>query len=244
MKSLIINADDFGFSRGVNLGIIEAFQHGVLTSTTLMVNMQEAEHAVELARQNRELGVGVHLTLTAGRPILGGLHTITDEEGNFRKLLYYQGFFDIDLDEVYREWKAQIEKALSFGLNPTHIDSHHHIHTYGNLPEVFVKLAKEYDLPCRKVNHDHPSLWKGVRSNDAFELKVDRLKDLSSILRDYQDAAVIEVMCHPAYVDKCLLEKSSFHYPRVYELSLLTEPSLKSALQQCPDIRLTSYASL
>ncbi|WP_317907037.1 carbohydrate deacetylase, partial [Bacillus subtilis] len=166
----------FGFSRGVNLGIIEAFQHGVLTSTTLMVNMQEAEHAVELARQNRELGVGVHLTLTAGRPILGGLHTITDEEGNFRKLLYYQGFFDIDLDEVYREWKAQIEKALSFGLNPTHIDSHHHIHTYGNLPEVFVKLAKEYDLPCRKVNHDHPSLWKGVRSNDAFELKVDRLK--------------------------------------------------------------------
>ncbi|WP_145838534.1 ChbG/HpnK family deacetylase, partial [Bacillus paralicheniformis] len=78
MKSLIINADDFGFSRGVNLGIIEAFQHGVLTSTTLMVNMQEAEHAVELARQNRELGVGVHLTLTAGRPILGGLHMITD----------------------------------------------------------------------------------------------------------------------------------------------------------------------
>ncbi|MEK3894426.1 ChbG/HpnK family deacetylase [Bacillus sp. FSL W7-1354] len=85
---------------------------------------------------------------------------------------------------------------------------------------------------------------EGCKSNDAFELKVDRLKDLSSILRDYQDAAVIEVMCHPAYVDKCLLEKSSFHYPRVYELSLLTEPSLKSALQQCPDIRLTSYASL
>ena len=88
VKSLIINADDFGFSRGVNLGIIEAFQHGVLTSTTLMVNMQEADHAVELARQNPELGVGIHLTLTAGRPILGGLHTITDEEGNFRKLLY------------------------------------------------------------------------------------------------------------------------------------------------------------
>ncbi|RCK09697.1 ChbG/HpnK family deacetylase [Bacillus licheniformis] len=66
---------------------------------------------------------------------------------NFRKLLYYQGFFDIDLEEVYREWKAQIEKALSCGLNPTHIDSHHHIHTYGNLPEVFVEVAKEYDLP-------------------------------------------------------------------------------------------------
>ncbi|MCY8836793.1 chitin disaccharide deacetylase [Bacillus atrophaeus] len=244
MKSLIINADDFGFSRGVNLGIIDAFQRGVLTSTTLMTNMLEMEHAVLLARGNHELGVGVHLTLTAGRPLLSGLQTVTDEDGNFRKLSYYQGFFDIDLDEVYQEWRAQIEKALSCGLHPTHIDSHHHIHTYGNLPEVFVKLAKEYDLPCRKVNDHHPSLWKNVRSNDAFELKVDRLKDLSSFLDLHEDAEVIEVMCHPAYVDKLLLEKSSFHYPRVYELSLLTDPLLKAAFIQCSDIRLISYAGL
>ncbi|MFO6497185.1 MULTISPECIES: chitin disaccharide deacetylase [Bacillus] len=244
MKALIINADDFGLSRGVNLGIIEAFQRGVLTSTTIMTNMLEMEHAVSLARENPALGVGVHLTLTAGRPLLSDLQTVADEDGNFRKLSYYQGFFDIDLDEVYKEWKAQIEKALTCGLHPTHIDSHHHIHTYGNLSEVFVKLATEYHLPCRKVNDDHPSLWKNVKSNDAFELKVDRLKDLSSFLDLHQEASVIEVMCHPAYVDKRLLEKSSYHYPRVYELSLLTDPSLKTAFIQCSDIRLISYASL
>ena len=115
MKKLIINADDFGYSRAVTYGILDSYKTGILTSTTMMMNTEATEHAAETAKENPELGVGVHLVLTFGKPLLNTHKTIVDEGGNFRKLsIYENGNFEIDLEEVYKEWRAQIEKFLSY----------------------------------------------------------------------------------------------------------------------------------
>lgn len=88
---LIVNADDFGYSKGVNLGIIEAHRAGVVTSTTTMVNMGGFEHAVQLARETPTLGVGIHLVLTCGAPVSHDVPSLTDEHGRFHRGYDYLG---------------------------------------------------------------------------------------------------------------------------------------------------------
>ena len=155
MKHLIFNADDFGYSYGVNYGILESHLRGVLTSTTLMAGMPGFDHAVALAKAHPSLGVGVHLTLTCGRPLLPGHRTLTEPNGDFHPLAFYHSEAQpLDSGEVYREWKAQIDKVIAAGIQPTHLDSHHHVHTFRGLEAVFVRLAREYRLPVRNSRRD------------------------------------------------------------------------------------------
>lgn len=241
MKKLIINADDFGYSRAINYGIIDCFQHGVLSSATFMANMPGAEHAADLAKQNPGLGVGVHLVLTCGEPILKDHQTIVDVHGRFRKLSFYESAFNIELAEVYDEWKAQIERFLSFGIKPTHLDSHHHINTYKGIQDVFCRLAEEYQLPVRN-NMDLPS---HLRHPNRFEYYVEKvLKDEVSIANAFKDADTVEVMCHPGYLDKAVMEGSSYTYPRLDELELLTSNVVKEVLNNCKDVELATFKSL
>ncbi|MDA7026374.1 chitin disaccharide deacetylase [Bacillus sp. CLL-7-23] len=241
MKKLIINADDFGFSRGVNYGIIDAYQLGILTSTTLMTNMPDADHAVRLAGECPGLGVGVHLVLTCGKPLLLGHRTIVDVKGNFRDQAFYKGAFTVDLDEVYREWRAQIEKCLAYGVEPDHLDTHHHIHRYHGITDVFVTLAKEYRLPVR----NHLLETENMKTTDCFcPLLESTLKDSEAITQLFEEYQSIEVMTHPAYLDKKLLSSSSFTYPRVDELEFLTDPNIIHLLTSFEDIELSTFKQL
>ena len=125
---LIVNADDFGLSKGQNYGIVEACRHGVVTSTTAMVNGDAIEHAAELSRALPELGVGMHFVLTLGMPLtpMPGL----TREGQLGKWIWQmaeQG--TLPLDEITRELDCQFNRFVDlFGREPTHIDSHHHVH--------------------------------------------------------------------------------------------------------------------
>ena len=130
MKKVIINADDFGYSRGINYGIIDSHRLGILTSTTIMAGMPGFDHAVHLAKENPKLGIGVHLTLTCGYPLLKDYQTIVDENGKFKHLSFFTHDNNYDFDEVYREWEAQIEKVLASEIKPSHLDSHHHTHSF------------------------------------------------------------------------------------------------------------------
>ncbi|MFB4163232.1 chitin disaccharide deacetylase [Alteribacillus sp. JSM 102045] len=243
MKKLIINGDDFGFSRGVNHGIIDAYQEGILTSTTVLTNMPGANHAYKEAASHPGLGVGIHLNLTLGKPMLSSHHTIVDENGLFRKLPFYKGSYKIDAEEIYVEWKAQIESAITHDLTPTHLDSHHHIHSYPGMPEVFVSLAKEYRLPVRRVfSQKEDSLFSDLLTAEQFIDDVDILKKTSAELRnDFGQAETIEIMTHPAYLDKTLMSHSSYRYPRVDELSLLMNADIKNKLN---DYQLIHYGHL
>ncbi len=242
MIKIINNADDYGYSRAVNMGIIDSYTQGILTSTTLMAGMEGFDHAVELAHKNPGLSIGVHLTLTCGKPVSDDCLSLIDENGYFKKLSFYkQCETTVKDDEVYREWKAQIDKVIKAGIEPTHLDSHHHIHTFKNNSEVIKKLAKEYQLPVRNSFKDSNELRKeGIFCNDVlidpwekmnFNLE-DNLEDnlIESVINQIKKAVVshqiIEVMWHPAYLDKALMEGSGFAHPRIYEVEVLKSKKL------------------
>lgn len=243
MKKIIINADDFGYSRAVNYGIVDAHTEGILTSTTLMTNMPAAEQAFELGKQHKTLGIGVHLTLTCGRPLLDSHHTLVDAKGDFKKNANYQEKFHIDQDELYEEWKAQIEAFLSSGLEPTHLDSHHHVNNLEPILPVFQDLAKEFDLPVR--NNFEPNGAKGLITTDYFHYEPDiLLADNDKIIEHFRDAETIEIMCHPAYIDKALMNGSTYVMPRLEELDMLTDESIKQKILRDERFQFITYGDL
>ncbi|MGE5559482.1 MAG: carbohydrate deacetylase [Chloroflexota bacterium] len=154
MRRLIVNADDFGLSPAVTGGIIEAHRNGIVTSTTMMVNFPTADHAAALALESPNLGVGVHLNVTSGPPVLRPeeVPSLVGPSGRFRRD-YYSLRYRVDADELRREWRAQIEKFLALGLRPTHIDSHHHVHHLPPFLAVAMELAREYGIGRIRLVH-------------------------------------------------------------------------------------------
>ena len=175
MLNVVINSDDFGFSDGINKGIIEAFNEGLISTTTIMINMPCAENAINLWKennklQNRELGLGLHFNVTKG-PSLLGLKSLVDENNNFIKPNNFQTHEFIK-EDVYKELKAQIEKLLSYGVKIDHADCHHAIHANETVREVTTNLCKEYNLPLRC---EHPLLRefydkKGIKRTENFSM--------------------------------------------------------------------------
>lgn len=226
MKKLIINADDFGFCPSVNYGILYAFQHGIVSSTSMMANMPGFDHAVSLAKQVPDLSIGVHLTMTAHKPILQTHKTMCDKQGFFDK----QHKDAYDLDEIYLEFKAQIEKVKAAGIAITHLDSHHHVHTLERLRPVMERLLKEYDLPVRggfayDMDYDRKSILFG-----KFYQKNVHLSFLEEFFANMEDEQVIDMMCHPAYIEKYLQESSSYALQRMDEYDVLTSEAAKKLL--------------
>lgn len=242
MKHIIINADDFGYSRGINYGIVDAHTEGLLTSTTLMTNMPAVEHAFKLGHANKSLGIGVHLTLTCGRPLLDTHHTLVDPKGDFKKNSQYQGKFHIDPEELYQEWKAQIEKFLDSGLTPTHLDSHHHVNNLGPMLPVFKRLAQEYRLPVR---NNFEAANREFITTDFFQYEPDiLLAGNDQIYETFGDAKTVEIMCHPAYIDKSLLGGSTYVMPRLEELDALTDENIKQRILNDERFNLITYGDL
>jgi chitin disaccharide deacetylase len=137
VSRLIVNADDFGLTSGVNRAIIELHQAGVLTSATLMAKAAATEEAIELARANPSLGVGCHIVLVDGEPVLSPreLPTLTDARtGQFRSTLgaFLQRLLTgrISTAEIEAEAAAQIALLQRQGLHVTHIDTHKHTHMF------------------------------------------------------------------------------------------------------------------
>ena len=246
----IFNADDFGLSKGVNLGIIETYQYGPVRSATIMANMPGFGHAVTLLEANPGLNLGVHLTLSAGSSIGGVYKTLTDGDGQFLRLGEVERKAragETDLDEVEAEFEAQIQKVLATGINPDHFDSHHHTHNLPGIVAVFLKLAKKYGVKVRSVDKCLlAGEYAGVRSTDSFSAEffdeTATMADLQRILTDGGGDSV-EVMCHPAFVDYALYTSSSYNIRRAYELDILTNPELMSFMAQ-RGIELCSFREL
>lgn len=162
MKQLIVNADDFGLHTKINQGIIEGYQRGCLRSTSFVAAGAAAAEAAELARENPGLGVGLHLTLVAERPVLSPAQvpSLVDADGF---LWPDHGVFikrfaagKISLAEVRAECEAQIMRAKELGVALAHIDSHQHLHVLPKLSKVVVDLAvchglKKMRLPAESV---------------------------------------------------------------------------------------------
>ncbi|MED4224644.1 chitin disaccharide deacetylase [Neobacillus cucumis] len=232
MIQLIVNADDFGYSRGINFGIIDAHKRGILNSATMMMNMPGMRHAVELAKENPNLQVGIHLVLTCGRPILTDVPSLVDDNGNFKRLSEVKEGNEISIDDLEREWTAQLELLLENGIQPTHFDSHHHVHTIPAFLPVVQKIAKKYNLSARnyfKEQVNDVRLFTDVFLDDFYgeTATYDYFEKISSRV---QDGQTVEVMCHPGYLDKAILSGSSYAIDRVKETEILTTISLPEGI--------------
>ena len=172
MKNLILNADDFGLTRGVNEAIVRAHRDGILTSATLMANMQAFEDAVERARQNPSLGIGVHLVLLGGRPIARPeeVASLVDENGEFpRSLATFVAKVTSGLirpEHIETELRSQIEKVRASGIEPSHVDTHKHTHAHPKVMESVARVAMECGvMRVRKPFEDLRDSWTSTRDN-------------------------------------------------------------------------------
>ena len=152
MKKLIVNADDFGYTRGVNLGIIRGCQQGIVTSTTLMANGNAFEDAVACAKANPQLGVGVHLVLVGGRCVAKPqeIRSLADAEGNLPAslgdLLRKLWAGSIEPNEIACELRAQIRRVIEAGIEPTHVDCHKHTHLQPQVMGQVAAVAGEFGI--------------------------------------------------------------------------------------------------
>lgn len=223
---VIVNVDDYCYTKAQIDGTIYAYQNGVITSTTCMAHMRDEllEYGVQKSKENPGLGIGCHLTLTYGKPLTVN-KTLTHPSGRFFKQSEID-FASLDPNEVYEEFKAQIERFIKFfGRKPTHLDSHHvgypRMDTIG-MRNIVERLRKEYDLPLgRHVSKD--VLYAGSPyGHFTYE-------SFTEIINNYLNEGVgcIEIGCHASFVDQEMYENSSYNYQRLQELKVLTSPEVK-----------------
>lgn len=158
----IFNADDFGMSHGVNQAISRAYHEGVLNSTSIMINLDFVDEALDMKKSMPELNVGLHLNLTNQYPISNAkdIPLLVDEKGKFK-----HGFVNLFLLSFFKpgalrkqieiETRAQLEKAIKSGIKLSHIDSHRHIHHIPLIFKIVSKLAKEYNIPRIRVVNEN-----------------------------------------------------------------------------------------
>jgi len=157
VKQLIVNGDDFGFSREVNAGIIRAHREGILTSTSLMVADAARDEAAALARENPALDVGLHLVVCMGRSVLppAQIASLVDPIGRFSNYPTLTGmryFFTPGIGEKLKaECRAQIELHLKLIGYLNHIDGHLNFHVHPAIVPILVELAQEYKVPCIRI---------------------------------------------------------------------------------------------
>ena len=176
MKQLIVNADDFGLHPLINAGIIKGHQEGFITSTSLMPSAPCWQEAVRLAKENPRLGIGVHLTLVGSVSSVlpkEQVSSLLDDDGLFLPdyvafaKRYYSGA--VKKAELEAELRAQLERALSCGVNITHIDSHQHTHVLPGINSLVLKLSNEYNIIRVRIPKE------GYLFTGGFQTSVGRL---------------------------------------------------------------------
>src|SRR5215212_2019140 len=254
MKRLIINSDDYGRTPDISRGIRDAHLRGVVTSTTCMMNIPTTAADMVIALQETpQLGMGVHLVLTMGSPLVTPKagSSITDENGNFLK---YTPLIDhlpsLLMKEVKAEWHAQVEAFMqTSGRKPTHLDSHHHSSYFSvDLFRTMLALAREYDCAIRfpftdnisselkETNKQVPELMKEFKPPRPDHFIVDFYEEgatqenLLNIINTLPDGTS-EIMCHPGYVNDAFVNESVYNHQRERELKILTDPTIKAAIQ-------------
>jgi predicted glycoside hydrolase/deacetylase ChbG (UPF0249 family) len=272
-KHLIVNADDYGRTASVSAGIRKAHRDGIVTSTTAMMNMPGIEAELPAALAERpQLGLGVHLVLTAESPLLPpdqipSIVALSDGRA-FPKLGTLMKNADrLNTVEVKAEWRAQIEKFAQLTRRPPdHLDSHHH--TSYLTPALFgamLELAREYDCAIRlpladqadigMVVSDLPPLTflrpmllasTDVVRPDRFETRFyDEHATLATLheIIDTLPEGVTEIMCHPGLPDEQLAAVSGYNRQRAAELAALADSSLKEHLRTA-GVQLVSFGAL
>ncbi len=161
---MIVNADDLGWTEGVNRGVAEAHRNGIVTSASLLANGAAYASGVKVARTTPGLSVGVHLNLNDGEPIAPQelvtslLNESGEMQGRPESLLLRLARRSVPLHEIELEWDAQIQKVRDSGIEPTHLDGHRHVQMLPGLFEIALRLAKKHGIAAIRISHEESSL--------------------------------------------------------------------------------------
>jgi hypothetical protein len=251
---VIINADDFGMSSTVNRAILSGVERGLVTSTSIMANMPGFDHAAGLVRERSDLRgrVGVHLNLTEGRPLsepiqhcqifcgADGFFTFKRERPLFR-------LAKATKEAAYEELRMQLQKVVEAGIQPIHLDSHHHIHTEWAVAPLVRRLAKEFRVPRIRLTRNmgrQPNylkrLYKTIFNRwqlgrDAGLSNTDLFGDIGDMVfhsrAGWPAGKKIEIMVHPLFNDEGTLVDYN-RQPLQWQL----EPILRQPLHLSPSI--------
>lgn len=227
-RLLIVNADDLGLSPGVNAGVIEAHERGIVTSASLMVRAAAAAEAVALASGHPRLAVGLHLDIAEWEYA----------DGEWR--LNYERCPPDAAAAVEVECRAQLASFRELaGRDPTHLDSHQHAHMSEPVASVAARLAAELEVPLRAqgIRYEggfYGQTGKGEPYPDGIE--AEHLVELIEALPPGRT----ELGCHPAVGNDT---RSSYASERARELQALCDPRVRAALER-EEIRLCSFAQV
>lgn len=222
--TLIVNADDFGLSAGVNEGVQTAFELGIVTSASLMVRRPAAAQAAAYARACPELSIGLHADLGEWE-YRGGTWVALRE---------------VAPDDVPREVRDQHARFRELvGREPTHLDSHQHVHRAGPARMALLELGADLGVPVRGESEvEYCGAFYGATAEGMPLPGLVTAESLAGLVRSA--AGIVELGCHPAArVDF----DSQYAAPRVDELQALCSPSVRGAVEEA-EVRLASFAAL
>ena len=238
MRRLIVNADDFGRTRGINAGILEAHLAGIVTSATAMVlEPAAAEGISEALRRAPKLALGLHFAVTGGGFPASDPDRIPGllVEGRFARTPDTLPR-EIPGDEVRLELEAQIRRFEKLaGRAPSHLDSHHHSALHPSIQPVYAEVARDRGLPARASSAEAHGVLRsmGVKTPDRFfegfygaGATAENLRATLGALAD----GTTELMCHPGRADEELLAGSTYARERERELALLCDPGIAELL--------------
>jgi predicted glycoside hydrolase/deacetylase ChbG (UPF0249 family) len=262
MTSLIVNADDFGFTRDVNAGIVEAHRGGILTATTLMANGDAFDDAVAHARANPSLDVGCHIVLVQGRSVLDPARTLPPTLKHLIQALLRREL------PVYEEAAAQVRKLMCAGIRPSHVDTHKHTHLLPPVLEAVACVAREFGIPwirrpfdfgidhrarvmkasfalgMRVLRPRFASALKGLRTTDhftGFQLTGTLNRESLAETLGRLPEGLTEFMCHPGRLGPELRNAPTrLKESRELELAALLAPEIRHIIEQ-RGIRLVNY---
>lgn len=232
---MIINADDFGYSKSVNKAIDYCFKNKLINRTTIMVNMPDAEDAVALAKENGYSDcVGLHINLTEGRAMSKECaeSELCDEKGffkgTFHKSFKARLYLSKDIRHaIYCETKAQMEKYTELGFTLMHADSHNYTHSYFSVYTQVQKLFKEYGFKSTRISRNvaeekfslpfkiYKNLFNAIIKNLKINGKKIRTTKYFCSVQDFVASPDkdkikndIEFMTHPDYIDDILMDNT------------------------------------
>ena len=272
-RRLIINADDYGLSRGVNTGIIETAETGVVTSASMIVNLPAFDDAVARARSRPSLSLGLHLNLTTGSPLTAAPSITQRKTGQFYPLpilIARASLGRVDSSEVARECAAQIDRMIEVGIPPTHLDSHRHVHVHPSLWPAVIEAASSRGLSNVRVPTE--PMWANTRDWRATLKKTGLLMSSRISRRRVEHNAAVhffglslqggssfatrlfaliprlpagatELMTHPGYVDPELSGLDGYTWQREEELRVLCSKELRDLVLR-NGIELVSFGNL
>ena len=268
MKYIIVTADDLGLARSINDGIAKACREGIVSSVSVIPTGEAFGDALKVIKDLGLKEIGAHLSLTETKPLLSSSKFYKNHNQFFKNIF----FGKVDLEWVYKELKAQLELLKEADVKIAHINSHEHIHMIPEILNIFILLAKEFNISAlRYPRRDRPvrpfdimDLYKksvlsyfsgrtarlfkssGLLCTDHFLgfLDAGKLKeDLLIEMLDGLEDGVTELVCHPGFLSPEVVDNYKWHIGAEEELFTLTSCRVKSAIKN-NGIRLITYGEL